>query len=132
MTTFAALVVATLASVDGDGTDVATARIVVKETRLIGTWTVAEAGIQLEFGPDNAAQLRSGGKVQASGTFVADFSQRPHHLDIRWGKAGQVIKTIFEITAGGQLRMEDTTGDTRPKQFSGKAILLSRDWKGPP
>jgi uncharacterized protein (TIGR03067 family) len=70
----------------------------------------------------------SGAEGDASGTFKVDVSKKPKHLDIEFKEGlekGKVLKCIYELDGDTYKLCLDTTGKTRPTEFSSKGAGLA-------
>ncbi len=83
------------------------------------------------FGPNNALRLITQKGRDETGTYSVDWSKKPHHLDIKWGK-NPTGRTIMEITQDGKLRIEDgkptETDDEmgRPIKFTDAVCVFTK------
>lgn len=96
--------------------------------KLHGNWVGKAHGrtFTLTFGPKNVVKIRVDEDTAGEGTYSVDWSKRPAHLDIDWGKQGKV-KTIIQL-ADDNLKIENAEpGKERPKTFTKGAMTLKRD-----
>jgi hypothetical protein len=97
---------------------------------LIGTWVGESSDGQstaITFEDSGQFSITVGTDVE-KGTYTADFSFRPGHLDIEgtWTQ-GSKVTTIIEFVDDNHIRIGDIQpGQTRPATFSNSAITLSR------
>ena len=106
-----------------------------EEKRLLGEWAGTYLGdkpISVTFGPKYKVTLRAGGHVE-EGTYTADLTKKPAHLDLDWrpGQPGGKMLTILEFLDGDRIRIEDNYtgpfGDKRrPGKFSENSLVLKK------
>jgi RNA polymerase sigma factor (sigma-70 family) len=98
------------------------------KSRLHGEWFGRDndnGKFSLIFGPNDSIRRITESGHDARGTYSVDWSKKPHHLDVKWGKL-PTSQTIMEFIQDGQLRIECGGGTTRPSAFTDELMVLAR------
>ncbi len=107
----------------------------VAVNQLLGQWQAKDPSsgkiITLIFTPENKLLIvlpaRDGSSVAIKMGYQVNLTTQPMQLDMIL--SGSKAMTIFEFTSQGKLRLEldgITPGNTRPYNFTAKAVLLSK------
>jgi type II secretory pathway pseudopilin PulG len=107
------------------------------QTRLSGQWQaknpVSGETLTLIFTPDGKffVLLPSGSETPVAQQlgYRIDPVPQPMHIDVTFPGTNESVKTIFEFTADGQLRLqvaETNPGEPRPTAFSPSATLFKK------
>jgi len=110
-----------------------------KDANLIGEWTSGEDGKAFTVIVDltNSIQLLAENGEHFKGTWAADWSKQPAHLDLQWRESVKVVvfngkcPFIVELSEEGQVRLEQPSGDSgsglrRATRFSEESWLLTK------
>jgi hypothetical protein len=95
---------------------------------IVGTWvsqTETDSGFRMTFSENGTLKISTRFE-EFEGTYQADFSKTPAHLDMDFGQNGRG-KTIVKFLDDGRLVMENNNpGDPRPQSFSSDAVEFTR------